>query len=110
MRRQRVQPAPASPIWRKVLNYLFVFVTLILLVDALAGQKGLVETIRARRQSRDLATSLEQVRQENARLRELVRLLREDDPTIESIARQELGLIRPGEVLFIVKDVKPARQ
>ena len=69
------------------------------MVDALVGDKGLLETMRARRQYRDLAVDLAQKRQENARLR--------DDPKqIESVAREELGLMREGEVLFIVHDVK----
>ena len=37
------------------------------------------------------------------------RRLREDPPAIEEIARRELGLIRPGERVFIVKDVPPAK-
>jgi cell division protein FtsB len=32
--------------------------------------------------------------------------LRENPQAIEEIARRELGLIRPGEKLFIIKDVK----
>jgi cell division protein FtsB len=47
------------------------------------------------------------VREENARLRDEARRLREDPRTIEEIARRELGLIKPGEKLFIIKDVTP---
>jgi cell division protein FtsB len=49
------------------------------------------------------------MRAENARLREMIGRLRDDPGTIEAIARRELGLVRPGEVLFILKDIKPAR-
>ena len=52
--------------------------------------------------------SLARSRSENARLREQARELREDPAAIEEIARRELGLIRPGEKLFIIKDVHPA--
>ena len=52
-----------------------------------------------------LAASIASLRQDNARLREQARRLREDPRAIEDIARRELGLIRPGELLFIVKDV-----
>jgi cell division protein FtsB len=38
-----------------------------------------------------------------------MRRLNDDPSAIESLARKELGLLRPGEVLFIVKDVKPAQ-
>src|SRR6185503_14215346 len=42
----------------------------------------------------------------NARLREQARRLRNDPRAIESVARGELGLLRPGEILVTVKDVK----
>ena len=35
----------------------------------------------------------------------MARRLREDSTAIEEQARRELGLIKPGEVLFIVKDI-----
>jgi cell division protein FtsB len=99
---------PQTPIWRRALNYLLVFATVVLLVDALVGERGLVATTRARRQADELGTSVGQVREENARLRELADRLKTDPTTIESLAREKLGLIRPGEVLVVVKDVKPA--
>jgi cell division protein FtsB len=86
-----------------------VFVTLVLILDALVGEKGLLETVRAGHRHRDLTTSIEKLRAENTQLREEVRRLREDPSTIESLAREELGLIRPGELLFIVRDAKPTR-
>jgi cell division protein FtsB len=45
------------------------------------------------------------VRAENARLREEAQRLQEDASAIEDLARRELGLIKPGEKLFILKDV-----
>jgi cell division protein FtsB len=108
-RRKREMKAPASPTKRKTLQLLLVFVTLVLVIDALVGEKGFLETMRARRQHQELTTSIERLRAENAVLREETRRLREDPSAIESLARQELGLIRPGEVLFIVRDAKPSR-
>jgi cell division protein FtsB len=108
-RRQGQQSAPGLPQWRRALNFLLLFVTIVVVVDALIGEKGLVETVRARRQSRDLTASVQRLRDENARLRVAIGRLSDDPRTIEGIARRELGLIRPGEVLFILKDVKPSR-
>jgi cell division protein FtsB len=48
-------------------------------------------------------------RVENARLREEARRLREDPDAIEEIARRELGLIRRGEKVFIIKDAAPGK-
>ena len=102
-------PLPSGrPLWRRVLNYLLVFATIVLLVDALVGERGLVATTRARKQSDELAGAVAGLREENARLRSTAERLRSDPTAIESEAREKLGLILPGEVLVVVKDVKPA--
>ncbi len=48
------------------------------------------------------------MRSENQRLREQARRYREDPVTIEELARKDLGLIKPGEKLFIIRDLPPA--
>jgi cell division protein FtsB len=89
-----------------MVNFILAFVAIALLVDALVGNRGLLETMRARRQYAELAAALARTRQENGRLRDNIRRLREDPKAIESVAREELGLMRDGEVLFIVRDAR----
>ena len=57
---QRSRTAPGARVWRlfpppgareRALNYLLAFATVVLLVDALVGERGLVATTRARRLS-----------------------------------------------------------
>jgi cell division protein FtsB len=109
VRRKRVAPAPMPPFRRKPIQILLVFVTAVLLIDALIGERGLIERMQAGRQYRDAQADLQRLRLENARLLEHVQRLNKDLPTIESVARKDLGLMRPGEVLFIIKDVKPVQ-
>jgi cell division protein FtsB len=97
-------PSTATPGRRRTLQLLLVFVTLVLVINALVGERGLMETLRARRHHQELVTSIERLRAENARLRDEARRLLADPATIEGLARRELGLIKPGEVLFIIKD------
>jgi cell division protein FtsB len=106
--RQTVAPAPSS-IRRRVVNYTLTFVTIVLVVDALVGDKGLLETMRARKQYAEVAASLQALRQENEHLRDKMHRLTDDPEMIESVARQQLGLVRPGELVFVVKnaDHKP---
>jgi cell division protein FtsB len=92
---------------RRVVQYLVVFVGCALMLDGLVGEKGLVEMLKKRQEYRALEQTLVRVRAENARLREEARRLREDPAAIEDLARRDLGLIKPGEKLFIVKDVDP---
>lgn len=106
LRRQRVVPVASSVFRRRGVHVLLIFVTLVLVVDALIGEKGLMESMRARRQHREVTASLEALRRDNTKLRDVVRRLNEDPATIESVAREDLGLIRAGEVVFILKDKK----
>ena len=46
---------------------------------------------------------LSRLQYENAVLAETVRQLQQDAPTIENVARAELGLIKPGEILVVVE-------
>jgi cell division protein FtsB len=109
-RKARVTTSSAGPPRRRrTLQMLLAFVTLVLIINALVGERGLMQTLRARRQHEELVGAIEQLRGENARLREEARRLRTDPAAIEALARQELGLIRPGEMLFIIKDTKPAQ-
>jgi cell division protein FtsB len=110
-RRKTPEVAAAASPWRtRILNYVLAFVTVVLVVDALVGDKGLLDTLRARRQHEALSAALAQKRQENGRLRDDIRRLKEDPGAIESLAREELGLMRKGEVLFIVRETQsPAR-
>jgi cell division protein FtsB len=90
----------------RVVRYVVLAVGCVLIIDALVGDRGFLAMLKARQQYRTLETSLAQSRAENAHLRDQARQLREDPQAIEEIARRELGLIRPGEKLFIIKDVK----
>jgi len=84
-----------------------VLIGCVIIVDALVGEKGLVAMRKARQQYQALETALAAARAENERSREEARRLREDPSAIEDLARRELGLIKPGEKLFILKDVPP---
>ena len=108
LRRRRSVVAPTSVFCRKPLQMLLVFVTVVLLIDALVGERGLVERLKAGRLYLEAQAELEKIRQDNARLLEETRRLKEDSSAVESLARKDLGLLRPGEVLFIIKDIKPA--
>lgn len=100
------EPQPAHRRRRRAVEYLVLLVGTMLLVDAFVGDKGLLAMMAAREQYRLLEQSLAEARAENARLREEAGRLREDPAAIEEIARRELGLIRPGEKLFIIRDVE----
>ena len=107
LRRKQVQPvASDTGRRRKLLNLLLGFITVVLLVDALVGEEGLMDRLRAREEFAKAAAELEALKRENAAMREQKRRLQDDPTMIEAIAREQLGLIRPGEMLFIIRDTR----
>ena len=85
-----------------------MFVAAVIVVDGLVGDRGLLAMLRARHEYDELAAMIARQKAENAALREEARRLREDPDAIEEVARRQLGLIKHGEKLFIIKDVAPA--
>jgi len=90
---------------RQWIRHGLIFLTFVIVVDAIAGEKGLLALFQARREYAALERSLERARTENADLREQARRLREEPSAVEDQARRQLGLIKPGEVVFFIKDV-----
>jgi len=93
---------------RQIAKLLLVLFAIVIGVDALVGEQGLVAIREAGRQHDDLVAAIARKQAENAGLAEHVQRLQHDAGTIEELARKNLGFISPGEKVFIVKDV-PAR-
>jgi cell division protein FtsB len=77
----------------------------VLAVNALVGERGLSETLRAQREFQAAVADLSRLQYENASLAETVRQLQQDAPAIERVARAEHGLIKPGELLVVITPV-----
>ncbi len=100
---------PARPLRRPRIPWLrraLIFVTLVVLLDSVFGERGLLQTRRAGQDFARASQGLEKLKRDNAALRGEVRDLQQDPAAIEAIARAELGLIGPGEILVILKDLK----
>ena len=82
----------------------FSLATAILIANALIGDRGLPAHLRMQREYRELAETVAALKTANRRLRGEAERLRHDPAAIEEVARRDLGLVRPGERLFIVAD------
>ena len=87
---------------RKVVLGVVGLLTSILIINALVGEQGVVSVMRARAERTTLETVMDSLRKENQDLRQLADDLRTDPSTIERIARDDLGLIAPGEQVLII--------
>ena len=71
-----------------------------LLANFIFGEMGLVKYFRMKAQYDGLVEETENLKRENAQLIREVRALRTDNALIERIARDKLGLARPGEIVY----------
>jgi cell division protein FtsB len=97
----------------KAIRWGFGVVLLLLLFNLVCGDMGIIQGIRQRRMAARLRADVRALEEENARLAAEVKALNADPFRIEAIAREELGLARPGEIIFLfpaAKDGAPAKR
>lgn len=92
---------------RQVLGYGLLAFSFVLMVNAIVGESGYLATIRAAGDYQRVMSELDAVTGDNARLSEAIRRLKSDPAALEEAARADLGLIRPGETLIVIKDARP---
>jgi len=95
---------------RKIWTYGLLIVSGILMVNALIGEKGYLANLQAQREFQDGSESLRQLKEENVELAEKARRLKADPDALEEAAREELGMIKPGETLIRLSDRPTGRQ
>jgi len=64
------------------------------------GPDGVARTLRLQRDLDGLEARNRVLQEENQRLRQRVHSLKEDPRAIERVARDELGLVRPEDIVF----------
>ena len=94
----------------RAVQYLLVFLGSVLVIDALVGDKGVLQMLKKRQELRALDQAVAAARTRNAQMRTEIERLNTDPAALEEIARKDLGLIKPGEKLFIIRDAPPADQ
>ena len=102
-------PLPKPGRGRRALKAALWIGAILVLAESLFGERGFTAMLDARKQHHAMQSSLDRLRAENAALRGQARRLREDPKAIEEIARRDLRLLAPGEIVFIIKDAKPAK-
>lgn len=98
------QGAETTGLRKKAVTLASIIALIALLVGSLFGDRGFLQLAEQKRRAETLAGEIEALRTENGRLAEEIRALLTDPATIERLAREELGLARPGETVFLVQE------
>ncbi len=89
-----------QPLLRQYGRVLLGLLLLILLVHDIFGTHGYLAMRRTQQEIKKVAAGRDQLNKENLQLEQEVRELKTDPHKIEKIARDELGLAKPGEVII----------
>jgi cell division protein FtsB len=103
-----VAKKPKAPgFWQRHGRMLLALAILFLFVHDIFGTHGFLAMRRTQKEIDRVREDLSRLNEDNRRLADQVKALRSDPKLIEKIARDELGLARPGEV--IIKVPAPAQ-
>jgi cell division protein FtsB len=89
-----------APFWRKHMLEILGLALLALGIHDVFGAHGYLAMRRSEKQIEEMRVEIERLNQENHSLLEHVNALKTDPAAIEKIAREQMGLARPGELIF----------
>ncbi len=82
-------------------SWLLLATCLVLLLSCTVfGERGLMRIYELKREKQRVEHNINQLTEENMKMRQTIKALRNDRDYIERIARQDLGLLKPDEVVY----------
>jgi cell division protein FtsL len=81
---------------------IFILGFVLLLLQDVFGTHGVVAMRRSQQEAAQIGKEIKQLDDENKQLDQRVKELKSDPHAIEEIARKDVGLARPGDIIFKV--------
>lgn len=97
---QPLETESAQTFFRRNARYFFALIFSLLVLQDVFGAHGLMAMHRSKTKMREVQAQIEQLDKENAELQQKIHQLKTDPSAIEKIARDRMGLARPGELIF----------
>lgn len=103
-----ISPSEAGEYLRRNMRQILCLALFALLVHDIFGPHGFIAMRRTQKEIEQIREQIGKVNDQNKTLTEQVNSLKSDPKSIERIAREEMGLARPGELIFkIPETAKP---
>jgi cell division protein FtsL len=103
-------PSKGVEYLRQNTRQILVLALFALLVHDIFGTHGFIAMRRTQMEIEQIREQIGKVNEENKSLTDQVNSLKTDPKSIERIAREEMGLARPGEMIFkLPESPKPAK-
>ena len=98
------EPRASSRVTLKAVILLSGVVSIVFLVSFLFSKGGIAELQKSRHRVAALQTDVDRLRDENQRLGGEIASLRKSTLAVERIAREDLGMSREGEIVYILQE------
>jgi len=92
------------------LHYVLALGIVLLCFTAIGGDRGLLHLARLKSEKQRLDEQNYRLQKENESLQRQITRLRRDDLYLEQVAREELHLVRPGEIIYRFRPRPPSRE
>ena len=86
-------------IQKKYLFFLVLFISGMLLF-AVFGSRGLIQIYKLKEEGNRIQMTNARLQEDNRKLAEQIRRLRNNKEEVEKVAREELGLVKKGEIVY----------
>ena len=104
------QFAPAPSFWRRHARSILGAALLLLAIHDVLGPHGFLAMRRTQKEMEQVRGEVQRLNSENGQMGDEVKSLKTDPQAIERIAREDMGLARPGEMIFKLPPPAPAQQ
>jgi cell division protein FtsB len=107
-RGSRLKPRPSF--WSRYARTILGAAILLLGIHDILGPHGFLAMRRTQREMNQLRSDVDRLNKENNQLADDATALKSDPQAIERIAREDMGLARPGEMIFKLPPPAPVQQ
>jgi cell division protein FtsB len=84
-----------------------LLVSVVLIVHEIFGANGYLVLRQQQKERQDLQQKLEQLQRENDQLEKQIKALKSDPAAIERLAREQMHLAKPGEMIYTLPEKTP---
>ncbi|HVB34024.1 MAG TPA: septum formation initiator family protein [Patescibacteria group bacterium] len=104
--RSDLHPKPKR--FERILYTAAALILAALVLDGIFGPHGFIASYRLRLQVRQVQRKTEQLNRENQGFAKQAQQLKSDPSAIERVARERMGLVKPGELVFKLPPKPPS--
>jgi cell division protein FtsB len=94
---------------RRNATYVLVLVCIALLVHEIFGPHGFLALRQEKKEIENLRQQIQQLQHENEQLDKRIKALQSDPKAIERLAREQMRLARPGEIIYTLPEKNPKK-